>query len=239
MSFSPDGLRALSGSTHGTVCLWCLETGALLRALTGHGNRVTSTNFSSDGKRIVTAAHDGTAKLWVSESGVCLRTLYKARAQDRSSILAAAFFSEGGVTFVSKSYREATAVVWRTESESGALRSARLRHSSWGYVTAASFSTDGETLLTGSSDGAAELWCTKTAACLCVMPWNGDERSRACPIMRSVALSPDGDRALVGMANGIVRVWSMSVAGEEEEKQSLCVLTLECGSSTEATAHEA
>jgi WD40 repeat protein len=90
VAFSPDGRRALTGSSDRTAKLWdTTPPGALSDAaaagpadqraaesardgkeiltLSHHDQAVTSVSFSPDGRSILTAGLDGTAMLWLTE----------------------------------------------------------------------------------------------------------------------------------------------------------------------------
>ncbi|MEO8427230.1 MAG: hypothetical protein ABI651_08980, partial [Verrucomicrobiota bacterium] len=64
VSFSPDGLRIVTGSYDYTAKVWEVATGRELLTLKGHTRPVSSVAFSSDGQRIVTGSWDRTAKVW-------------------------------------------------------------------------------------------------------------------------------------------------------------------------------
>jgi WD40 repeat protein len=69
VAISPDGHRALSGSTDHTVCLWDLETGKPIRSFRAHFGAVYGVAFSPDGRRALTAGHDNVLRLWDLEGG--------------------------------------------------------------------------------------------------------------------------------------------------------------------------
>ena len=68
VSFSPDGLRIVSGSGNGswdnTVRVWDASSGELLKTLEGHTDSVNSVSFSPDGSRIVSGSNDKTMRVW-------------------------------------------------------------------------------------------------------------------------------------------------------------------------------
>ncbi|KAF7376818.1 NB-ARC domain-containing protein [Mycena sanguinolenta] len=56
VAFSPDGARAVSGSTDKTVRIWDVTTGAVLGRMEGHTSSVSSVAFSPDGTRVVSGS---------------------------------------------------------------------------------------------------------------------------------------------------------------------------------------
>lgn len=63
-ALSSDGATLATGSSHGSVKLWDVEDGTLLRTVGGHLGSVNSVTFAPDGNRLASAATDGTVKLW-------------------------------------------------------------------------------------------------------------------------------------------------------------------------------
>lgn len=59
--------------------IWDVNTGRLLRTLTGHTATVNDAEFSYDGQRVVTASSDGSARVWDANSGSLLQMLRSQR----------------------------------------------------------------------------------------------------------------------------------------------------------------
>ncbi len=106
IAFSPDGEMLASGARDGTVNLWRVADGSLLRTLAGHTDWVLSVAFSPDGKTLVSGAADGTVNLWRVADGSLLRTL-----EGHTGGVDSVAFSSDGETLASGS-RDGTVRLW-------------------------------------------------------------------------------------------------------------------------------
>ena len=68
VSFSPDGDLLASASDDGTLGVWRVSDGAMLRLLEAHTSDVVDVAFSPDGTILVSGSSDGTARLWGVEN---------------------------------------------------------------------------------------------------------------------------------------------------------------------------
>ncbi len=64
VAFSPDGASLASTSEDGTLNVWNVAKGRLLKHLRGHGGGVLSVAFGPDGQFLVSGSEDGTVKVW-------------------------------------------------------------------------------------------------------------------------------------------------------------------------------
>ncbi len=64
LGVSPDGALLACGLTDGSIQLWQIADGQLLRTLTGGFDGISSLDFSNDGRRLVSASRDGTIRVW-------------------------------------------------------------------------------------------------------------------------------------------------------------------------------
>ncbi|WP_414570316.1 N-acetylmuramoyl-L-alanine amidase [Nostoc sp. CCY 9925] len=160
-NFSPDGKYIVTTSSDKTARVWDL-TGRQISILKGHEGMVWSANFSPDGKYIVTASGDKTARVWDELTGKKI-----ALFREHKSAVYSASFSPDGKSIVTAS-GDKTVQKWEwkqylQEKEDPQTPSKESEEKKWGItlddiVWSASFSTDGERIITASRDGTARVW---------------------------------------------------------------------------------
>lgn len=152
LTFDPVGKALASGSSDGTVKLWDVSIGKLLRTLEGDDNYIRSVEFAPEGETLASGGYDKTVKLWEVTSGKLLRTL-EAHKDSINSVK----FDPAGRTLASGS-DDKTVKLWR--SDNGRLLRTLEGHT--GSVDAVAFSPDGQILASKSKDGTLRLWSCKS-----------------------------------------------------------------------------
>ena len=105
---APFGLLVASAGGDGVAKVWDARSGAELRTLTGHTDRVTGIAFDPVGRRIATASEDQTVRLWDARTGAELHTfLGHARR-----VNAVAFSPSGGC--LASGSDDGTVMIWCT-----------------------------------------------------------------------------------------------------------------------------
>ena len=205
VSFSPDGNTIASGSSDNTVRLWDVNTGLHLRTFTGHTRDVESVSFSSDGQTLASSggSWDDTVRLWDVNTGRHLRTL-----TGHTGAVYSVSFSPDGQTLASGSWKEVRLWDVNTGSQISTLTGDRcgcqsLQSLHTGWVYSVSFSPDGETLASGSSDDTVRLWDANTGSHLQTLTGHTSA-------VYSVSFSPDGQTLASGSSDGTVRLWDVN-----------------------------
>ncbi|OAX39070.1 WD40 repeat-like protein [Rhizopogon vinicolor AM-OR11-026] len=149
-AISPDGKCIVSGSFHGTLQEWDMESGKALGApLKGHSSEITFIQISSDGKHIVSSSSDGTIRVWDMESGKPLGAPLRGHTYMVLSIA----ISPDGKLIVSGS-SDHTIRVW--DMETGKALGDPLR----GHTDSVTFVAmpDEKHVVSGSRDGTIRVW---------------------------------------------------------------------------------
>lgn len=216
VTFSPDGLTALSGSQDLTALLWDLEAGKTLQQLAPNTYSVVwSVAFSADGRRALLGCggdkEDGKLKpgsrfhnnvrLWNLTSRLEIRTIPAPDKTDRDvhdQIVTCVAFAPDGQTILSGS-DDSTVRLWNTET-------GRHLHCFRGHtnrVKCVAFSPDGQRILSAGEDCSLRLWSVETRK-----PIHTFEHAHARSIT-SLAFSPDGRYALTGSDDKTIRLWDL------------------------------
>lgn len=190
VAISPDGQKFAIGTGDGAIKLRNLNTGKLLRLLTGHSGHVHSIAISPDGQAIASGGGDGTIKLWNLKTGNLIRTLTGNLYHVNSVAI-----SPDGQKIASGSSNE-TIKLWNLNT--GKLLDNLTGHS--GDVNSVAISPDGQSLASGGSDETIKLWNLNTGELIRTL--TGAEN------VFSIAISPDGQSLASGSSDGTIKLWN-------------------------------
>jgi len=201
-SVSLAPVRPLAASSHadGTVRLWDLHAGTLIRTLAGHTDIATSVVFAPDGRTLLSSSSDKTVKLWDVESGELLRTLSRHGGKVRGVA-----FSPDGSIAASASF-DNHIILW--EVATGKPLRTLSGHGHW--VHCVSFSPDGRRLVSAGWDSTWAMWDVATGKMLRKVPGHTH-------VVVTAAFSANGQQVLTGSFDGTMRVWD---AERREELRS-------------------
>lgn len=198
LAYSPDGKLLATGLSHywedsgRTITLWDVESGKVVRTLTGHEEGILSLDFSPDGSRLISASIDEKAIMWDVQSG---QILYRLREHDGA--VTHAEFSPDGWTLVTTS-RDSQLIIY--DAISG-LRRKSITSPHEGII-AASFSPDGKKLLIGTLIGGAGI----------VRLPGGEKIAGLESSITSVghtAITRDLGHGFVARSGGLIHVWDL------------------------------
>lgn len=220
VAYSPDGQKALSGSSDGTMKLWDISTGQLIRTFIGHSGYISSVAYSPDGQRGLSGGGDlesnsSEMKLWNLSTGEIIRTF-----TGHSSYVDSVAYSPDGQRALSGAFSpDSTMKLWDISTGElihsfmgGELIKVFDHYESW-IVTSVAFSPNGQMALSGGSHfdssyellftGEMFLWNLSTGEL--IRSFKGYSEGA-----RSVAFSPDGQTALSGYQGGTIKLWNLS-----------------------------
>ncbi|MFD4314834.1 trypsin-like peptidase domain-containing protein [Streptomyces sp. NPDC058548] len=199
IAFSPDGASLAAGSD-ATARLWDLTTGKLRRTVQIDGTKVletkTSVAFSPDGSAFVLTYVKDTMRLWDMQTGEPRRIIPTdhERLPDKSS------FSIGSTTLAAV---DGDAVrLW--EAQMNRYLKYSLDNQNGLNSAALALGRDGNTLATGSRDGAV-VWDTRAGKSHAALTGQDGET-------RTLAFSPDGATLATGGDGGTVRLWDVKAS---------------------------
>jgi WD40 repeat protein/serine/threonine protein kinase len=236
---SPDGSRVVSSGSDGTLRLWDMADGHMLRQVKAHGDEALSVVYRADGKEIASAGPDGTVRLWDPDSDQPPRILTHYRTGTARMTYSAdgKLLATGGEDGIVR--------LWDTSlrcevHQFKPLPSAILRMA---------FSRDGRRLVSVHEDCTLQIWSVAEGRIEHTLHGNGyritgarfspDGQSLAAgdddgsvwvweaatgkklpaPTrleggILSLAYSPDGTKLALGCFDGAVRIWTATAAGE-------------------------
>lgn len=169
MAFSPDAMHLVSSYDDGTIRLWDTTTGELQKTLVSHTGTARTVAFSPDGKQILSDSY-GTINLWNSAADDLQKTL--------------AYPYPGSVAFSPDSQQIAACstdgiIFWDAAGNTQKTLACQL-----GTVTSMAFLSNGQQIVTGSTDTTIRRWDITMDATQNVV-------GHPKPVVM-VAISPDG-----------------------------------------------
>lgn len=145
--FSPDGTRVLTGSLDGTVQVWNAGSGKPILPAMRHPRGVLVAAWSPDGNIIASGGRNQQVQLWDARSGEARGSpLLHGRALTHLA------FSPNSRQLLATSQEDSVRIY---SAQDGALITSL---STGTPVRSASFSPDGQSVLTSGADGEARLW---------------------------------------------------------------------------------
>lgn len=190
IALSPDG-KTLVSASFGTIRMWNLKTGGLVRTLNGvHSKKsVKSLAVSPDGSIFASGGDDNNLILWDLKTGRRILTI----SAHKAAVNAIAFSSDGNT--LATGSEDKTVRLWNAKTGS------RLRtlagHA--GGVNAIALSRDGKTLASGSEDKTVRLWNLDTGEVRRIITGHGGA-------VNAVDFSPNGQLVASASNDNTIRL---------------------------------
>jgi WD40 repeat protein len=210
LAFSPDGKRLATGDAGGTVRLWEVATGRLLRSLSdtqSSPGEVYAVAFSPDGHYLA-ASRSARPTVWDTETGRPAFTTAAAEDEGHTSSVYAVAFSPDG-THLATAGQDRTVKLWAIPGSPAAdtvtpLKLVRTLPGRQGPVFALAFSPDGTRLATAGWEEWLRVWDVQSGTELFTLPAGNLQRGAN---LIGLAFSADGKRLAAVDTSKTVRVY--------------------------------
>jgi WD40 repeat protein/uncharacterized caspase-like protein len=196
VAFAPDGELLVSCGDDAAIKLWSVRGGPAVRTIEGHKLKATSLDFSPDGRRLISSGSDEAIRIWDTASGDKLLDLQQKSAPEKQIAI-----SRDGKRFATASLAEIG--LWTV----GDGEEVRVLRGHAGFVTALTFSEEGELLASAGEDGTIKLWDAKNGLDKGTLKEPGAR-------FREIVFSPDGTRLASVDDREVIVMWDLEALKE-------------------------
>jgi WD40 repeat protein len=186
----------VSGSYDGTIKIWHLATGKLIRSIDAHTDRINCIAIEPDGKTIVSASSDKTVKLWQLNSGKLINTFGGWFSGHSNQVLCLTFSKDGQKLLTGSADR--TVKLWQVNT--GKELDTLTGYS--GQVLSLALSPDGNIFVSGGLEPYIRIRRITNGKLIRSLKINSG--------IFSLVFSPDGRLLATGGYDRTVRLWDVT-----------------------------
>jgi WD40 repeat protein/DNA-binding SARP family transcriptional activator len=202
LSISPDGAQAVTGSSYNNVsAVWNLTTGERILTLEGHQEAVVSVAMGPDGHQALSGSSDDSLIPWDLKTG---RSIARLDAH-RSDVLDVAFSPDGHAALSSS--QDGGVILWDLVDAAEMKRLVGHGDTVWDVE----FTPDGKRALSSSGAAAPGAPVQDASIRLWDMELGTQLQTSELPVdvIFQVAISPDGQTALIATNEPFLRIWDL------------------------------
>lgn len=200
INVSADNRYAAGAGFMGIVKIWDLESGKLIKKLSGHVGGVYSTAFSPDGKFLASTGMDNTIIIWDLQSGNEVKRI----TEQHTIITHDLEFSPDGSKLAVCSW-DKTITLWDTKT----WNLLRRLEGHVNMITTLNFSPDGKFLATGAgnnvvspADNSIRVWEVETGMTVCHF-------KNPTGAISKVIFDKAGDLLYSASDDGVAKIWDL------------------------------
>ncbi|KAJ7593109.1 WD40-repeat-containing domain protein [Mycena floridula] len=199
----PTEALAASGGEDDFGYIWDITDGEVIVKLTGHTDSVTSVAWSFDGQMIATGGMDGKIRLWRRVGTENYRLWeFLTELQGPDEVMFLRWHPKGNVLLAGSN----DSTLWLWQLPSGTTMQVFAGHT--GAVQCGEFTPDGKRIVTACADGILMFWDPRSPTP--IFKITADDARFNLDGITSIGVNPSSTLAVVGGANGGVRVVSLS-----------------------------
>ena len=204
ITWAPDSTHiARTNNQQKAVEITDWQSGDVLRALSGHGDNITTVSWSSNGRFVAAGTVGGTIHVWDSESDSDVPSVTLSA---HTGAVSALEWTPESQTLITAG-RDGKIKIWA--SQNGTLTNTLERQTS--PVTCAALSRDGNVLASVSADGRIRLWHAQDNWTSTLIRIDPNDTEAGQYSLNTVAWSPDSTYLALGDSLGKIRIWNQNV----------------------------
>jgi WD40 repeat protein/DNA-binding CsgD family transcriptional regulator len=198
VDISPDESTMLSGAWDGSIFLWNIQTGEILRQFEEHTGAANDVVFSPDGSMALSGSEDGTVIMWNIQTGEVIRQL-----DDYGERVVAVRFSPDGNSIFGAGWHDGLPLMeWDVETG----RVLRRFEADVTGIQRLEITPDGSAIVTPSLDGKIIVWELETGAIINQFDIDLTDTTGA---LRMIDISPDGAAIMIGFENADMHLYDL------------------------------